>query len=177
MTNLADVSGAVVIKSDQINAEDFMGGLTMDIVITKVDYFQGKQQPLWIHSEGRQPFKPCTTMIKALMDIWGSDARPWPGRVLTLYRRDDVNFGSQKNIGGVRISHLSDMPNKSHEMMLTIRRGLKELHTFYRWEPTDYTQIINQWNSLTNKEDRDSMWNSITEPQRTAINNQPTQGA
>ncbi len=169
MNDISDLSGAVVIKTDQINAEDFMGGATMDIKITRVDYKKGaQQQPLSIHSEGRQPFKPCTTMIKALIDIWGIDGRVWIGRTLTLYRRDDVDFGKQKNIGGVRVSHLSDMPNPTHEMMLTVRRGLKELHTFYRWEPKDFTQLIKSYNE-TPEEQKQALWESYSEEQRNAI--------
>jgi len=170
MNDISDLSSAIVIKSDQINAEDFLGGLTMDIVITGVEFKKGAQQPLSIHSNGRQPYKPCLTMIKALMEIWGKDGRLWIGRTLTLYRRTDVDFGKQKNIGGVRISHLSDMPNPTHEMMLTIRRGLKELHTFYRYEKQDHTAIINEFKKAKNQNERDSLWASYTESQRLAIN-------
>lgn len=170
MSDLSDVSGAIVIKSDQLNAEDFLGDITMDIVITKVEFHPtAQQQRLWIHSEGLQPFKPCVTMIKALIDIWGKDSRPWIGRTLTLYRKNDVNFGKQKNIGGVRFSHLSNMPNPTHEMMLTVRRGLKELHTFYRWEPTDFTAIIQQYKALGTKEKEAAMWANLTPPQQHAI--------
>lgn len=171
MSDLSDVSGAIVIKSDQLNAEDFLGDVTMDIIITKVEFHPtAQQQRLWIHSEGLQPFKPCVTMIKALIDIWGKDSRPWIGRTLTLYRKNDVNFGGQKNIGGVRFSHLSDMQNPTHEMMLTVRRGLKELHTFYRWEPQDHTLIVKQFMAIDTQEKKDAMWANLTPPQQIAIN-------
>lgn len=172
MNDISDLSGAIVIKTDQLNAEDFIGDITMDIVITRVDYKQGaSQQPLSLHSEGLQPFKPCLTMIKALIEIWGKDGRQWVGRTLTLYRRIDVDFGKQKNIGGVRISHFSDMPNPVHKMMLTVRRGLKEEHTFYRWEPTDFTAIIQQYMALGTKEKEAAMWANLTPPQQYAIQN------
>lgn len=141
----------------------------MDIVITHVDFKKGaNQQPLWLHSEGLQPFKPCLTMIKALVDIWGKDGRQWIGRTLTLYRRIDVDFGKQKNIGGVRISHLSHMPNPTHKMMLTIRRGLKEEHTFYRWEPKDYTAIVNQY-LKTPQDQQQALWETLNQQQHAAI--------
>lgn len=175
MNDISDLSGAIVIKTDQLNAEDFIGDITMDIVITRVDYKKGaSQQSLSLHSEGLQPFKPCLTMIKALIEIWGKDGRQWVGRTLTLYRRIDVDFGKQKNIGGVRISHFSDMPSPVHKMMLTVRRGLKEEHTFYRWEPTDYTAIIKRFMAIGSQEEKDAVWVNFNEAQRTAINNSIT---
>ena len=171
MSNISDLSGAVVIKSDQLNAEDFVGDITKDIVITRVDYLpKDAQQPLHLHSEGLQPFKPCLTMRKALLEIWGADGRQWIGRTLTLFRRLDVDFGKQKGIGGVRISHLSDMPNPTHKMMLTIRRGLKEEHTFYRWEPKNYAPIIDQY-MKTPADQQQALWNTLNQRQQDAINN------
>lgn len=169
MNDISDLSSAIVIKSDQLNAEDFLGLGSMDIVVTKVDFKRGQQQPLWLHSEGRQPFKPCMTMIKALMEIWEPDGRKWIGRTLTLYRREDVNFGKQKNIGGVRISHLSHMKQPVIKMMLTARRGVKEEWTFYEWQPQDHTAIVNQYTN-TPQDQQPALWASLTNQQQEAIN-------
>ena len=99
-------------KSDQLNADDLIGGQTKTITITKVIAGSGDaNQPVDIHYEGGLPYRPCKSMRRVLVHIWGPDAKAYVGRSLTLYRDDEVVFGGVK-VGGLRISHMSHMESE-----------------------------------------------------------------
>ena len=102
----------VVPKSDQLNADDLMGGQTKTIKITNVSIAMG-EQPVSIHYEGDngKPYKPGKSMRRVLIHCWGADANKYVGRSLTLYRDDKVKFGGA-DVGGIRISHMSDIPDQ-----------------------------------------------------------------
>lgn len=124
-TNISDLRDTIVPKSDQLNAEQLLGG-PMTITVTDVRRGGGEEQPVTIHYEGEggRPYKPCKSMRKILVFAWGSDGRDWAGRSMTLYNRPDVKFGGEE-VGGIRISHLSDIP-KDIAVALTATRGRKE---------------------------------------------------
>lgn len=87
-----------------------------------------KEQPVEIHypnQEGR-PYKPCLTMRKVLIFAWGENGNKWVGRSMTLYNDPAVKFGGM-DVGGIRISHLSDIP-KDIKVSLTATKGKKALH-------------------------------------------------
>ena len=62
----------IVPKSDQLNAEDLLTG---PIVVTVQEVKQGTDdQPVHIViGDGRQPYKPCKTMRRVLIFVWGDD--------------------------------------------------------------------------------------------------------
>jgi hypothetical protein len=104
MTNVANT---IAPKSDQLNADDLIGRETMTIKVTKVSLLAG-EQPIAINYEGDngKPFKPCKSMRRVLVQIWGGDGNAYIGRQMTLYRDEKVKFGGA-DVGGIRISHLS----------------------------------------------------------------------
>jgi hypothetical protein len=98
-------------KSDQINADDLIGG-PMTIVVTAVSANEAApEQPVNISFEGDggKPFRPCKSMRRVMVHIWGADASKYVGRAMTLYRDPKVQFGGMQ-VGGIRISHMSDIP-------------------------------------------------------------------
>jgi hypothetical protein len=99
----------IVPKSDQLNSDDLIGGQTKTIKITKVSLAMG-EQPVSIHYEGDngKPYKPGKSMRRVLVGVWGSDANKYVGRSLRLYRDDKVIFGGVA-VGGLRVSHMSDI--------------------------------------------------------------------
>jgi len=103
---MTDVFKTIAPKSDQMNADDLIG-CTKTITVTKVSLLAG-EQPIAINYEGDngKPYKPCKSMRRVLVQIWGGDGAAYVGRSMTLYRDDKVRFGADE-VGGIRISHLS----------------------------------------------------------------------
>lgn len=95
-------------KSDQLNADDLIGR-TMTITITEVRIKTG-EQPISVHFEGDngKPYKPCKQMARMMMHVWTEDAKNYVGKSMTLYRDPKVTFGAGE-VGGIRISHMSDI--------------------------------------------------------------------
>ena len=106
--NAIDMGAFIAPKSDQINADDLIGG-PRTITITGVSANEGSpEQPINIRFEGDdgKPFRPCKSMRRVMVNIWGPDASQYVGRSLTLYRDPKVQFGGMQ-VGGIRISHMS----------------------------------------------------------------------
>lgn len=123
--NVSDLRDTIVPKSDQLNADQLLGG-PITVTVTDVRRGSGDDQPVVIHYEGEggRPFKPCKSMRKVLVFAWGPDGTQWVGRSMTLYNRPDVKFGGEA-VGGIRISHLSHIP-QDIAVSLTATRGKKE---------------------------------------------------
>jgi len=99
----------IVAKSDQINADDFGPGETMDITIRDVKFGGGAEQPVSIYFDGEEKaFRPCKSMRRVLVAIWGPDAKEYVGRSMRLYNDPEVTYGKLK-VGGIRISHMTNM--------------------------------------------------------------------
>lgn len=122
MTSAPDMTASIEPRSDQINAEDLITG-PRTITITAVKRGSA-EQPVDIVTEeygpGR-PYKPSKTMRRIIVAAWGKDSAAYVGRRLTIYRDPDITFGRDK-VGGIRISHMSDIP-KRLEIALTVTRG------------------------------------------------------
>ncbi len=119
MNDMVDMSRFIEAKSDQLNADDLIGR-TLDITITRVTG-DGGDQPVSIYFEGDggKPWKPCKTMRRVLMAIWGKYAsKDYPGRSCRLYRDDSVTFGGLAT-GGIRVSHASHIDK---EMLVVVMK-------------------------------------------------------
>lgn len=105
-----DMRTVIQPKSDQLNADDFVGG-PRTVRITGVDIRSG-EQPISIHFEGDngKPWKPCKTTARLMVAAWGPDASQYKGRSLTLYRDPTVKWAGLE-VGGIRISHMSHIDN------------------------------------------------------------------
>lgn len=116
-----DVSETILAKSDQINAID----LIEPTVVTVVDVKAGPaDQPVHIITDKygtERPFKPSKTVRRDLVKAWGKEARHWIGRSMELYNEPTVLWAG-KQVGGIRISALSDIP-KPIQTAHTITRG------------------------------------------------------
>ncbi len=123
MSASVDMTMFVTPKSDQLNADDLIGG-PRTITVTKVSANQGSpEQPvsIWFDGDNGKPYKPCKSMRRVLVHVWGSDARGYVGRSMTLYCDPGVQFGGMK-VGGIRISHMSHI-DKEQTMALTATRA------------------------------------------------------
>lgn len=128
-----DLRATIIPKSDQLNAEQLLGG-PMTVTVTEVKLGSGEEQPVIVHYEGEngRPFKPCKTMRKVLIHAWGPNGRQWAGRSMTLYNDPSVKFGGD-DVGGIRISHLTDIP-QTVKVSLTSTRGKKAKYEIKRLE-------------------------------------------
>ncbi len=139
MSEVLDLRHTIVPKSDQLNADQLVGG-PMTITVNRVSATSG-DQPVTINYEGDKgrPYKPCLTMRKVLVLAWGHDGNKWPGRSMRVYNDPDVKFGKDL-VGGVRISHLSDIP-KDIKVSLAVTKGKKALYEIKRLADGDTTLI------------------------------------
>lgn len=119
---MSSMLDTIVPKSDQMNADDLIGGRTLTIKITKVDIAMG-EQPVSFHYEGdnNKPYKPGKSMRRVVVNAWGADTKLYIGRSMTLYRDDKVKFGGA-DVGGIRISHMSHI-DKPIVMALTTSKA------------------------------------------------------
>lgn len=125
-----DMRAVIVPKSDQQNYDDYIGGLTKTIKVTKVSIKAG-EQPTSIFFEGDngKPYKPCKSMARVLVHCWGADANKYIGRSMTLYGDPNVVYAGAK-VGGIRISHLSDI-SEPVTMALTATRSNRKPFTVH----------------------------------------------
>jgi hypothetical protein len=121
-----DMSAVIVPKSDQWNADDFISG-PMTVTIKDVKIAPGTEQPVNILLEdSEKAFRPCKSMCRVLVHAWGPDASKYVGRSLTLYRDENVKWGGLA-VGGIRISHMSDLEG-AQTLMLTATKGSRKPH-------------------------------------------------
>lgn len=128
-----DVSATIIAKSDQLNADDLIGGKELAVQITGVSKVTGEQPVVIQISGGHQPWKPCKTMRRVLVASWGADAAQWIGRWLCLYRDDSVKWSGEA-VGGIRIKAMSHIP-KRVQLSLATSKGKKVTHTIEILKP------------------------------------------
>ena len=128
---MTDITKTVAPKTDQLNADDLVGGRKMTIKITGVKGSGGKDQPISISFEGDngKPWKPCLGMRRVLIELWGEDAakeadKHYRGRMVTLYRDDKVKWAGEE-VGGIRISHASHI-NEEKKLAVTVSKGSRK---------------------------------------------------
>lgn len=124
---MVDMSQTILAKSDQLNADDLIGR-SLTIRVSGVSLLAG-EQPVGISYEGDdgKPYKPCKSMRRVLVGVWGSDGNAYVGRSMTLFRDDKVQFGGAE-VGGIRISHMSHI-ERPVTMSLTATKKSKKPFT------------------------------------------------
>ena len=97
--DISDLSGTIKSKSDQLNADDLIAG-QITIQVEGITRVNDPKQPIQIYYYGCEgkPFKPCLTVRRILIALWGKDGSQWTDRLMNLYVDASVSFGSQKNI-------------------------------------------------------------------------------
>src|ERR1700731_2241463 len=115
-------------KSDQLNAYDLFGGRVITIKITEGHVLPG-EQPVALRYDGDngKPYKPCKSMRRVIVKIWGPNSASYIGGRMTLYRDDTVKFGADA-VGGLRISHMSGIKDEV-TMALTATRASRKPFT------------------------------------------------
>ena len=121
--NKQELQQCAAAKSDQIDADNLIGGITMDVTIKAVQRGPSNEQPLQLVLEETDKFyRPSKTYRRALIGCFGDEPSNWIGKRLRLVRNPDTMFGGVK-VGGVEVSHASiEAPMV---FMLQAKRGKK----------------------------------------------------
>lgn len=116
-----DISFAMEAKSDQLNAVDIMG-IDRIIKITRVNVAK-TDQPVSVYFEGdhNRPWKPSKGMIRILAAAWGTESTNWIGKHVKLYFDETVKWAG-KEVGGIRIKAMSEIPKNGLKVMITLNR-------------------------------------------------------
>lgn len=124
MSDISNLRSTIIPKSDQLNADQLLGN-DMPITVTSVSLASSPDQPVSIHYEGEngRPFKPCKTMRKVLIALWGEDGNTWIGRSMLLYCDTKVKWAGEE-VGGIRIKAVSHI-DCDKMLSLTETRGKK----------------------------------------------------
>lgn len=116
-----DLSKTIIPKSDQLNADDLISG-TKTIKIRAIKGGDDEAQPvsIYFYGDNNKPFKPCKSMRRVLVQLWGADGLQYTGRRITLFRDDSVKWAGVE-IGGIRISHASHIPIATRVLVTTAK--------------------------------------------------------
>jgi hypothetical protein len=114
-------------KTDQLNYEDFLGGITRIVTIAGVTAGTKEQQYDIAIEDDTRVWRPAVTVLKLLVAAWTDEAALWTGRRAELYGDPDIMFG-RDNVGGIRVSRLSHI-DAPLTVSLTETRGRKKSHT------------------------------------------------
>lgn len=148
MNDISDMTNTIVPKSDQLNADDLIGG-PITVTVQSVSKTGADDQPVSIHiGGGRQPYKPCKSMRRLLVFCWGKDGNQWIGRSMTLYCDPSVKWAGTE-VGGIRISHLSHI-DKQMSVSLTVTRGKRKPYvveplTIPQYSQADFDKNLPAW--------------------------------
>lgn len=106
---MIDISKTTEAKSDQLNSDDLFAGPRI-ITVTRVSANEGGEQPINVFFKGDcgKPFRPCKSVRRVMMAIWGNDGSTYAGKSMTIWRDPGVTWGGMA-VGGIRISHMSHM--------------------------------------------------------------------
>ena len=121
--NREELQQTAAAKSDQIDADNLIGGITMDVTIKAVQRGPSNEQPLQLVLDETDKFyRPSKTFRRALIGCFGDEPANWIGKRLRLVRNPDTMFGGVK-VGGIEVSHASiEAPVV---FMLAAKRGKK----------------------------------------------------
>lgn len=124
----SDMTLTVVPKSDQINADDLIGG-PRTITITRMAIDPTTEQPVsvFFEGDGGKPYKACKSMRRVMIRAWGPDASKYVGQSMTLYCDPNVMFGGMK-VGGIRISHMTGL-SETLNVALTATKAKRAIFT------------------------------------------------
>lgn len=113
-------------KSDQLNADDLISGPIV-VEVKDVKQCPDEKQPVAIViGDNRQPYKPCKSMRRVMVALWGDQPKKWIGKRMRLYCDPNVMFGGLR-VGGIRISHATI--EEAKDVLLTTAKAKRTVYT------------------------------------------------
>lgn len=178
-----DMAIAIVPKSDQLNADDLIAG-PRTVKITNVVIKGAGEQPVDISFEGDggKPYKPCKSMRRVMVLLWGADAKKYIGHSMTLYRDESVKWAGAE-VGGIRISHMTGI-DAPQTMVLTATKGSRKPYTVKPLviappaasSVDTVEKLAAKYDTCTTKEDfdkleteRGDMWAKLGKPEKAQL--------
>ena len=128
-TETMSLRDTIIPKSDQLNYDDVASA---PITATVTGMAAGSnEQPVIVKvsdSDGKplRDYKPCKSMRRLLIAVWGDKGKDWMGKRLTMVGDDTVKFGGVA-VGGIRVSHVSGI-DKPMSIMLTTTRSKRKAY-------------------------------------------------
>ncbi len=124
-----DMLKTITPKSDQLNADDLVGGHIMTVTINRAEVKESGEQKVVLGYEGDngKPYKPGKAMCHVLIAVWGKSSKEYIGKSLTLYRDEKIKFGPDIT-GGIRISHMSHI-TEQRTVIIPVSRGIRKPFT------------------------------------------------
>lgn len=122
-----DLSFTIKPKSDQLNADDLIAG-PITVTVQAVNVYESPDQPVSVViGNGYQPYKPCKSMRRLMIAVWGKHDSDWIGQSMTLFNDPSVTWAGAA-VGGIRISHMTGL-TKPFSVALTATRGKRKPYT------------------------------------------------
>ena len=125
MSDKMTLRDTIAPKSDQLNYDDLIAG---PVTVRVTGLAAGSdEQPVIVRVEDAatgtklRDYKPCKSIRRVLITVWGDKGKDWIGQAATLYGDPDVMFGGV-SVGGIRISHVSGI-DAPVTIKLTTRRS------------------------------------------------------
>lgn len=122
-----DITETLAPKSDQLNAADLAASGPRTFTVAGVSKGNPDQPVQVALAEFDRVWRPSKSMRRVLAAGWTANAATWKGKRVTLFCDPDVVFGGER-VGGVRISHMSDIP-KPLAVPLLVKRGKSAMFT------------------------------------------------
>lgn len=148
-------------NSEQVNAEDFIGGPR---TVTVTGKRQGNtEQPVWFdlaEFPGRT-FRPGKTMRRLMVAAWGPNPADYAGRRMTLYNDPEVRFGKSA-VGGIRISHMSHIDGPVTATLM-VSRGKRAPFTVQPLAAYTVDDAAGWLNAAQTLPELQQMWGAVQE--------------
>ena len=122
-----DLSKTIVPKSDQLNADDLIAGSkTIRIRDIKMTDDEAQSVSIYYYGDNNKPFKPCKSVRRLLVQLWGANGLDFIGKRLTLYRDETVKWAGVE-AGGIRVSHASHIDKPTKVLMTTSKNNRRPI--------------------------------------------------
>lgn len=122
-----DLSKTIIPKSDQLNADDLIAGAkTIRIRDIKMTDDESQSVSIYYYGDNNKPFKPCKSVRRLLVQLWGANGLDFIGKRLTLYRDETVKWAGVE-AGGIRVSHASHIDKPTKVLVTTSRNNRRPI--------------------------------------------------
>jgi len=152
--NNESLSDTIIPNSTQLNADDLIAG-PITVTVEGVRRSSSPDQPIDIMISGHRPFRPCKSMRRVLISVWGDKGSEWIGQSMTLYRDENVKYGGIA-VGGIRISHVTGI-DKRRDLMLTSTRSKREMFSVNPMRINDQYILADYQDKINSFNDKDAL--------------------
>lgn len=118
----------VETRSDQFNAQDFLGG-PRTFTVESVNHGTGPNGLYDVVLQGESRFwRPPKTVIDVMNALWGDEDTDWMGKRVTLYNEESVSFGKSE-VGGIRVCGASGITEPKKFRVKEKKMGTPQVYT------------------------------------------------